>query len=76
MEEVKAFIRRLTPGTGGKRGKFYALIIVGAGHHSEGGKAKIRPEVERWLRDQGATFGMENIGCFWVDLGSFKPRSA
>jgi DNA-nicking Smr family endonuclease len=73
IEEVEAFMRRLAPGAGEETGKFYALIIVGAGHHSEGGIAKIKPEVKKWLQDRGVKFGVQNIGCFWVDLGTFKP---
>jgi len=57
---------------GGERDTYYALIIVGAGHHSEGGKAKIKPEVKRWLQERGVAHGVQNIGCFWVDLGSYK----
>jgi len=45
---------------------------VGAGNHSEGGRAKIKPEVKRWLQEHGVRFGVQNNGCFWVDLGSFK----
>jgi DNA-nicking Smr family endonuclease len=72
VSQVDAFMRRLAPMAAGESGKHYALIIVGAGHHSEGGKAKIKPEVRRWLQERGVKFGVQNIGCFWVDLGTFK----
>ena len=74
LEEVEAFMNRLAPMACGEKEQYYALIITGAGHHSEGGKAKIKPTVKRWLQERGVKHGMQNVGCFWVDLGTFKTR--
>lgn len=46
----------------------YLSIITGRGLHSENGKAKILPAVQKYLRDRGYTFYQENPGCIVVDL--------
>lgn len=68
--QVEAFLRRLAPMAAGECDTYCALIIVGAGHHSEGGKAKIKPEVKRWMQERGVVHGVQNIGAF--GLGSYK----
>jgi hypothetical protein len=52
---------------------FYAAIsflsiVTGRGLHSENGKAKILPAVQKYLRDRGYSFYQENPGCIVVDL--------
>lgn len=37
-------------------------FITGRGVHSEGGVAKIRPEVENWLASAGIPYRAENAG--------------
>jgi DNA-nicking Smr family endonuclease len=46
------------------------LIITGAGHHSEDGRAKIRPAVLNFLRKKGYSFKEEGPGAFRVHLGA------
>ena len=72
LEEVEMFMRREAPAAGGVKGQYYAHIVVGAGNHSQGGKARIKPEVKRWLTERKVKHGLLNVGCFWVDLGTFK----
>lgn len=47
-------------------------VIVGAGNHSEGGVQRIRPGVEKWLRERGHTWEVVNQGCLLVQL---RPKS-
>lgn len=48
-------------------------IITGRGLHSQGGVAKIKPEVERWLQERVAKYRVlpkDNEGAFTVELVS------
>jgi len=51
-----------------ERGLADVGVITGAGNHSEGGVAKIKPEVEKFLTSQGYSFEPEKNGSFRVTL--------
>lgn len=48
------------------------LVITGRGAHSQGGVAKIKPGVERWLAERsgemGVVYGNGNLGAIEVEL--------
>jgi hypothetical protein len=49
------------------------IIITGRGLHSQGGVAKIKPEVEKWLQERVAKYRVlprDNEGAFTVELVS------
>ncbi len=48
------------------------VVIVGAGNHSEGGIQRIRPAVEKWLRERNYTWTVMNQGCLRVNLSKKK----
>eukprot|EP01117_Protostelium_nocturnum_P014108 TRINITY_DN5325_c0_g1_i1.p1 TRINITY_DN5325_c0_g1~~TRINITY_DN5325_c0_g1_i1.p1 ORF type:complete len:622 (+),score=275.31 TRINITY_DN5325_c0_g1_i1:162-1868(+) len=50
------------------RGHRLVSIIVGAGNHSEGGRARIKPAVRSWLTEQGYRYHEANAGTLVVQL--------
>ena len=66
VDRVKKHLERCT-----ERGVQKTTIITGRGLHSQGGVAKIRPEVEKWLRERATEFRVLpgiNEGAFAVEL--------
>jgi len=50
-------------------------VITGRGNHSVGGVARIRPQVEAWLRQRGVKFRPQNDGgAFLVNLSSWHRK--
>lgn len=53
-----------------KRGQL--VLIVGAGNHSKDGVQRIRPAVEKMMRDAGHRYEVMNQGCLKVYLKESK----
>ena len=43
-------------------------MVPGAGHHSGGGGAKLKPAIAKFLKDKGLAFEVKNAGTFVVTL--------
>lgn len=49
----------------------YLVVITGAGNHSAGGKARLRPAIESVLVQRDLTYRASSAGCFVVKLTKF-----
>lgn len=49
-------------------------IIVGAGHHSQDNRQKIRPKVEKFLRDKSVEFKECNKGSLLITYREYRGR--
>nr|XP_054755912.1 uncharacterized protein LOC129261913 [Lytechinus pictus] len=56
-------IRRGTPSPGKQR---YLEVVTGRGRHSQGGVARLKPAVEKFLEQRGYNFTTPNAGCLRV----------
>ena len=65
MERVRERLKKLEAGDVAS-----VEIITGAGHHSEGNKARIKPAVEALLKERSSTLSYEEMG----GGGGFKVR--
>ena len=77
MQYMESELKRLQEQHDQGDGQLRVQVITGKGNHSMGGVARIRPQVEGWLKQRGIKHKMQNDGgAFVVNLSSWKrPRA-
>jgi DNA-nicking Smr family endonuclease len=54
----------------GLYGGRYITLVTGAGNHSEGGKPRLKPAIERYLRARGLAYTAEDAATLRVSLAA------